>query len=92
MSNRICFVSKNNEDISNIEFPNFIGGDSELCSPRYEIDRKCIFTFIKTIEYYGDRLYGILPDMDLVNQIEKWAEENDLYITSDYELNKKIKY
>lgn len=86
MSDRICFISKNNKDISNIELPKIIGGSSKYCSPRYDDDRKCIFTYIKTIEFYGDREYDIMPDIEYKKQIEDWANKNDLLITSDYEL------
>jgi hypothetical protein len=88
MSNRICFISKDNTDISNINYPEFIGGGQEFCSPRYEPERKCIFTYIKTCELYGDREYGILPDRNWITQVKEWAEENNLIITSDYELDR----
>ncbi len=87
MSNRICFISKNNKDISKIEYPDFIGGGQKFTHPIYEPNRKCIFTFIKTIELYGDRYYDITPDKNWVEKIEEWADNNNLFITSDYELN-----
>lgn len=91
MSNRICFKSKENKDISKLKLPEFIGAGQEYISPKYEPERKCIFTYIKTDEFYGNRQHGLKPDRDWINAIECWAENNGLEITSDYELDSECK-
>lgn len=86
MSDRICFVGKK-EDIvlKSIEIPSFLG------DARYEDERNCIFTYIKTVEIYGDRLYGIRKDVELLALINNWAKEHELLVTSDYHI-KSIGY
>ena len=80
MSNRICFKSEHQKDLSSIELPIFFKGIS-----KYDKERNLIVTLIKTIEVYGDRYFGIEPDTTLRNQLETWATQNQLVLTTDYD-------
>lgn len=85
MSNRVCFVSKENEDISNVSIPHDLILEGGW---RYDAERNCLFTMVKTIEVYGDRLHGVSDDVDWLAKATEWADRNNLKITSDYELHK----
>lgn len=75
-ADRICFVSKNGEDLSNISPP------EALLPPeawRYEPERNCIFTL----------LYVELGTGEWLERAKAWAEPNGLELTSDDELNRQ---